>query len=382
MNLHGYRIGFIILLGCMSFLFSCSPPEETKKENGNKAVPVRVMEMSARDLPVVVEPVGRLTANREVSLSAEVGGRVASYEAEVGDRVEEGRVLVKIDPTDYKLALDEASAALAAAEAQLSAAKKAYGRFRDLLAREVVSKNEFDRIEAEYKSSEASADRARAARDIAEERLKKTEIKVPFDGHVAGRLIELGQTLAPGQPVMTIAEMETMRVKVWLSESDIVNVDPDDPVVVAVDALGGAEFPGRIDRIGIKADARTNTFEVEVLVENPDLVLKSGLSARVRLTVRIVPGVLMAPQSAVLYREDRKEVYVVSPGDRAVLREVELGLTRGSMIQVVEGLHPGDRLVVTGGQYLSPGDPVEVTDTAPVESPTPPAASGAQYPAS
>ncbi|MEW5722120.1 MAG: efflux RND transporter periplasmic adaptor subunit [Thermodesulfobacteriota bacterium] len=325
---------------------------------------MRVREVRSGDLPLIVEAVGRLAAEREVTLAAEVGGRVASHAADVGDKVEADQVLVQLDRTDYELALGEAKAATDAARAQLDAAAKTYERFRDLLSREVVSKDEFDQLEAQFKSAQAGLARAEAIRDMAGESLKKTDIKAPFAGHVAARLVEAGQTLAPGQPVVTLVDLHKMRVKVWLAEKEIVTVDPDNPVSVTVEALPGAEFPGRIEHIGVKADPRTNTFEVEVSVENPDLALKSGLSARVRLTTVVLPQVILIPQSAVLYRLDRQEVFVADASGRAEMRQVKLGEAAGSEIRVLEGLAPGDRLVVDGGQYLKSGDPVRIVEAA------------------
>ena len=106
----------------------------------------------------------------------------------------------------------------------------------------------------------------------------------------------------------------------------------------------------------------TNTFGVQILVDNPDLFLKAGMTARVHLTLDVISDALMIPQSTVLYREDRFELFVVTPEETAEVRQVTLGTTAGGLVQVVQGLAPGDRLVVTGGQYLEQGDRVRITE--------------------
>jgi membrane fusion protein (multidrug efflux system) len=348
-------------LCCILLIFTgaCSPSE--KAENTappDKPVPVIVTELRARDLPSTVETVGRLAPNREVTLATEVGGRVKEYSVDVGDRVETGQRLVSIDPRDYLLALEEARANIAVAQARLEAATKAHDRSKALLPQKAISRDTYDKYEAEYKSSKASLAQIRALVDIVEERVKKTRIKAPFSGLVAARLIEKGQTVGVGTPVMTLVDLDVLRARIHVAECDYVRVDRDDPVMVTVEAFPEKSFKGRIDRIGVKADERTNTFDVEILIDNPDLFLKAGLTARVRITTDVTPDTLLIPQRTVLYREDRREVFVAGRDNVAERRTIKLGRTEGSLIQVLEGLEPGDRLIVTGGQYLKPGDKI------------------------
>ena len=348
----------LLILGLLPVLISACSPQEAAEPPQSKKIPVTVITVENRELPVIVEAVGRLNADREVTLAAQVGGVIQSYGADIGDPVKTDQVLVHIDPTDYRLALNESVAGLSAARAQLEATQKGYERSRALLPRRVISEDAFERAEAEYKGARASTTRARALVAINQERLNKTEIKAPFDGLLAARMVEIGQTVAPGQPVMALVDLSRMRVRIHVSERDYVDLDPRDPVTVIVEAYPDGNIPGRIDRIGIKADERTNTFTVDILVDNPDLTLKAGLTARVKLTTRIVPEALLIPQSAVLYRADVQEVFVVGPGNRADIRRVTLGRTTGSSVRVLDGLSPGDRLVTAGAQYLKKGDAV------------------------
>jgi RND family efflux transporter MFP subunit len=350
------------------FLSACLPGEEPSAPH-RKPVPVRVETVQVQDLPVVVTTVGRLTPNREVTLSAEIAGVISGYEVDVGDVVNEGQILVTFDPLDYNLALNEARATLLSARAQLDAADKAYQRAKNLLPRKVISNEAYERTEAEYKSSLAGVKRAQALVDIAAQRLNKTGINAPFSGFVATRAVETGQTISPGQPVMSIVDLSVMRVKVHLSEKDYVHLDKEDHVIVTVDALPGLRFEGRPDRMDIKADPGTNTFGVEVLVNNPDGVLKAGLTARLNLTVRTMKEVILIPQSAVLYRGDRQEVFVAGADDRAEARSVVLGESVTHQIQVNQGLKNGDRLVVVGAQYLKPGDGLQIIDSNSVATP-------------
>lgn len=347
----------------MSFLAACNRPKGEEVETfEEKFTPVTIAVIESRPLPLIVESVGRVAANREVTLATEVSGVVKDYSADIGDRVDEGTDLAIIDPRDYQLALKEARANLSASRARLEAATKAHERSKALLPQKAISSDTFDKSEAEYKTYEAAVSQIQATVDIAEERLKKTRISTPFKGVIAERLIEKGQTVGIGTPVMTLVDLDTVRVRIHAAESDYVCVDRNDPVLVTLEAFPERPFKGRIDRIGVKADERTNTFAIEILIENPELLIKAGMSARVRITTGVIPNAILIPQSTVLYREERREVFVVGKDGQADLRSIRLGRAEGSLIQVLEGLKPGERLILSGGQYLKPGDKITISN--------------------
>jgi len=340
---------FFILIGLLS---GCSSSKG--KETTEKPVAVEIKRIKAMDLPVEVETTGRLSANKDVTLMAEVSGSVKTYLADMGDTVERNQALVKINPVDYQLALNEAKANLTSAQAQLDLATKSYERSKALLLRDVISKDTFDKSESQYKASLAGLNRIKAMVDIARERLNKTTIRAPFSGRVANRMVEVGQTVGPGQPVMSIVDLDPMRVRIGLSEKDYIHLDLDDPVSVSIDAFPENSITARIDMIGVKSDPRTNTFDVDILVDNPDHRLKAGLTARVRITADIIPNTILIPQSTILFRERNKEVYIVDANNKAQRRLLRLGVNVGADVQVLAGLSENDRLVITGGQYLNP----------------------------
>jgi RND family efflux transporter MFP subunit len=354
-----FTTAFIVLLAVLT---ACSPPEGSELPE-KKPVPVKILTVGEQNLPVIVESVGRLVPFREVTLASEVDGIINGYNADIGDEVNNGVILVEIDPEDYRLALNEALANQAAAQSRLEMTEKSYQRAKKLLPRKAISQDAFEKSEAEYKASLAAVAQAKALVDISRQRLKKTKIKAPFTGFITARHIEVGQTISPGQPVMSLSDLNSMRAIVHLAENDYVHLDYQDPIVITVAALPNLEFNGSIHRIGIKADERTNTFTVEILVKNTDLRLKAGLTAKILITVNMIPDAVMIPQSAVLYRENRKEVFVVSPDDIATPRTIKLNRSSGNFVQILEGLTPGDKLIITGGQYLESGDKVKIVAT-------------------
>jgi RND family efflux transporter MFP subunit len=348
-----------LFIACLSVICGCRTPEADLAAEA-KPRTVRVETVVNRNLPVTVHSVGRLCPNREVVLSAQVPGILQDYDADVGLRVAAGLPLAKLDAADYILAVSEAEANLLAARVKGVATENNFNRAKSLLPAHVITPERYDQCEAEYKASAALVAQLETVMSLAKRRLKKTVISAPFEGHVTARFVEIGQNVAVGDPVMRLADMKTMRVKIYISELDYVHVDKDDPTTVSVEAFSQAAMTGRVDKIGIQADARTNTFEVEILVDNPDFNLKAGLTARVVIQTKVIRDAVMIPQESVLYRENRKEVFVVEGDHTAVAREVQLGRSKGSNVRILKGLIPGDRLVVAGGPYLNPGDAVVV----------------------
>ncbi len=302
-----------------------------------------------------------MTPNREVTLAAEVGGIVTNYAADIGDRVQKRNVIVRLDPSDHQLALKEAEANFAVAQTRLDLALKAYDRAKSLLPREVITQDTFDNAEAEYLSAQASVKRVKVLVDIAKTQLSKTRIRAPFNGQIAARMIETGQLISAGQALMKIIDPNPMRVKIWLSENDYVRLDKSDSVSIVMEAYPEEVFTGKIDRIDIAADERTNTFCIEIFIDNPNLAFKAGMTAKVRIITSTIPSAILIPQSTVLYRSDREEVFIIGADNRAVLRKVKLGLSLDERIEVREGLAAGDQLVITGGQYLKPGDKILIS---------------------
>jgi len=344
--------GFFLFIGCRE------PEEHPVVEAKPRAV--RVAAIACCDLPIVVNSVGRLTANRDVVLSAQVPGIIIRYNADVGARVVAGAPLVKLDDIDYTLALNKDEAHLLAARLKLGAVKKTFERTRRLLPDNTITQELYDQTEAEYKSSIAVVTQLKTMVAMAQRRLDKTTITAPFSGYVTARYVEIGQSVAVGDPVMSVADMKTMRVKIYINELAYVRLDKGDPVEVTVDAFSQTPMVGHVDKIGIQADRRTNTFEVEILVDNSDFNLKAGLTARVAIQTDVISDAVMIPQDSIIYREKRKEVFVVEAGNLAAAREIKIGRVDGSRVCISEGLVPGDRLVVEGGQYLKPGEKVEV----------------------
>jgi len=174
-----------IITTCLITLPGCSPPEKSEIVR-EKPHMVRIEKIIECDLPVTVSAVGRLIPNREVVISSQVAGIVAAYKADVGSEILKGNSLVQLDPTDYRLVLEEARANLLSARATLAAAANAFKRARQLLPENVITPEAFDKFEAGYKTSSARTVQLETGVNMAQRQLDKTNINAPFGGYVTG----------------------------------------------------------------------------------------------------------------------------------------------------------------------------------------------------
>jgi HlyD family secretion protein len=206
--------------------------------------------------------------------------------------------------------------------------------------------------------AEAAARQAEAALRLARLQLQHTEVRAPLDGVVVERRVDPGEYAAPGVPLLTVADVSTVRVHLVVSETQIRAVRRRQEVRVTVDALPGREFVGLVEAWSAAADPRTRSFVVKVRVPNPEGALRPGMFARGRLVVRSRQDVPAVPEQAVGYEGSRPYVFVVDSG-RARRRFVTVGLVSGGWAEV-QGLVPGTPVVVAGQSLLRDGDPVTV----------------------
>lgn len=206
--------------------------------------------------------------------------------------------------------------------------------------------------------AQAAARQAEAALRLVRLQLEQTQVRAPLDGVVVERRADPGEYAAPGVPLLTVADVSTVRVHLAVSETRIRMLRVGQPVQVAVDALPGRAFSGRVEGWTPAADPRTRSFLVKVRVPNADGALRPGMFARGRVVLQSKPQVPAVPSEALVYEGGRAFVFVVESG-RAWRRPVAVGLTSAGWSEV-RGLAPGTPVVVAGQGLLRDGDPVTV----------------------
>lgn len=346
-----------------------------------------------------IEAVGSLVAYDEVTVSSEAEGRVEQVNFDVGDRVVKGQVLARISPIEMQLTVEQQDAALAQARARLGLtdsqkelkdvrdaaevkkaaadlndAEQRYRRAQSLLETGVIPRQQYDEAEARLKSARATYDiavqqvenlrasmqQSKASLNLASKRLRDAEIRAPFSGHIKARLVTAGQYLKIQTPVMTLVNIDPLRVRLNVPEKMSPWVRTGREVTLTMEAFPGREFSARVSRINPAVDEKTRTFEVEALVANPKGELKPGSFVKASIPSDKVDSILTIPEKATTYLFGAYKVFVVQ-GAKVKEREIKLGDHIGDQVEVIEGLRPDEQIAISaGGQALKDGAEIEV----------------------
>jgi membrane fusion protein (multidrug efflux system) len=317
-----------------------APPE--------RAHNVRVLELARTDLEESIVISGPLRPVRGTDIATQESGVIRSLPADRGSVVRQGQVVVMLD---RRLLESE----MKSAEATRILHEYNEERTRRLFEANSVSRQEMLRVHTELQ-------RAGESERVARLRYERAAIKAPFDGMVADRYIEVGELVSPGMRVARIVDPFTLKLVGSVTEAEVASIEKDAPAQVSLDAAG-VLIDGAVSYVGIEASPANGKFTVEVMVENPDLLLRAGVVARARVRKAVHGDVIAIPRDAIVRTPDGLRVYVVEE-DRAIPRSIELGADQGLMVEVRRGLVPGDRLVVRGQRQLAPEGLVAVQEVA------------------
>lgn len=288
----------------------------------------------------VVEPI------RTVGINTQISGAILSVDALEGDYVRAGTVLARLDDREIR-------AQLASAEASYELARANFERSSRLWERQVITAAEYDRDRTALAAAEAQLEQLRT-------RLDYTTIRAPINGVVTEKRAEAGDIVGVQSRLFTLADVDTMVVRVQVSELDVVQLDPGDAVAVMLDAYPDRPFTGRIRRIFPAADPSTRLVPVEVaLRQDGEQLARAGFLARVELALNARTGALLVPASAVVGDASSSSVFVVQDGT-ALRRAVRTGLNSEGRVEILSGLNEGDPVVVAGNNGLRDGAEVRV----------------------
>lgn len=281
-----------------------------------------------------------------------------------GDYVTRGAVLAQIRHQDLKNQLDQATATLSLAEAQHVEATKDYERAKTLYAADSLTKPDFDRAQAKFDSTLAAVDQATANLHQAQLTLKDADLTAPFSGYILARSIELGNLASPGAPAFTIADTSAVKIGFGVPEYAVRRLRLGQQFTIHLQD-DPKEYNGRVTSIAASADEKNRVFAVEVTVPNPKADLKPGMIASLSLAGVHKTPVPSVPLSAVVSNPSAPGHYAVfiakQQGTKwvAQLSEVALGETHDSDV-AVDGLNPGDKVIVVGSAGLKDGDFIQL----------------------
>lgn len=325
-------IGIVALLGCGK--------PDAPRPAASTAYVVEVVQLTAQPFRETLFATGTLLANETVELPAQSAGVVKEVRFQEGQPVKAGDVLVVMDDSELQ-------AQLKRTEAQLELATVAEKRSRQLLEAGTLIP------EAQYDESRANLDVARAQAELTRAQLAKTRIVAPFDGMAGLRRVSIGAYLTPGTPVASLQDVSALKLDFTLPERYLPLLRGASNVTFRV-AGHGESLPATIYAIEPAVDVSTRSLRVRALAPNEHQRLLPGSFAEVRVVLDEIPDAILIPPIALIPGLKEQRVFVHNAG-KVEQREVHVGLRTSDALQIVEGLRPGEELIVSGILQLRPG---------------------------
>ncbi len=308
--------------------------------------PVYVSKVQIEDINLNLEYIGTVVPNAEVNISSETNGRVVSVGANLGDFVSKGAVLVKLDDR-IKLANYQT------AKANFDKIKKDLERYQKLYKENSISESQMEQLQFQFVTAESQL-------IIAKKQLEECNITAPFSGFVSSRMVEVGQVVSPGNTLLSLIDIGTVKIRIQVPETDILKIKLGDNVEIKSDLIPNEKFLGKIQNIGFKAD-EAKTYPVEIIVKNRKNLLKGGMFAKVTIPSAIRGEKLLIPREALVGSKTEPKVYVVE-NNTAHLKTISIGNEYGRKLEVLSGLSPGDLVVIEGIVNLKDGTSVQIVE--------------------
>lgn len=323
--------------------------------------PALLLTVQRGTLSVDILETGRVEPREQVELKSKLAGEVLSVRVDEGDHVRRGDLLIALDPRDYEREVAAAEAELGKAQAAVEHAELALARKRRGVTERIMSQAELDDAEHERRARLADARLLEVRLRTAQDRVRYTRIMAPMAGTVIQRGTEPGEVVVPGvqatfegKPLLTIADLSTLIVKIELNQIDVAKVQLGNTASVTFDALPGKSYAARVTRV---APASTKVpgkdvevFQVEAELSAPDGAIKPGMTADVRIHLEARSGVITLPIEAVVKQGDRSLVTRVEEGPSGEQRtekvEVTLGARNDREVELTGGIAEGDRVLI------------------------------------
>ena len=353
-------------LGRASFLFSltlaaCGETEQLQQEILR---PVRVVTVAELASGESISLSGVIRAEKEVDLAFRIGGRLLERLPNVGDQVQTGQAVARLDPEDETNAFKTAQSNLVAAEAQLIEAESNYERQAKLLKDGWTTRQRYDNVRQVLQTARSQVDSARAQLEIARRRLDDTELVADVSGAVVRVGAEPGEVVAAGQRILRIAREDGRDAVFDVPADMLARVPRIATIEVGLTTQPNATARGRVREVSPQADPETGTFRVRVGLEDPPTEMRLGSIVTGRTVIPRRGGVVI-PSSALTRTQGKPAVWVVDPAASTVSsRPVEIMQHQQSEVVVEAGLTSGDVVVTAGVQSLRPGQRVRLLGEA------------------
>ncbi len=362
----------LIAVSFASMLLVTACGGDEKRPQG-QALPVDVFTVITKDVPVSSRLTGRANPRRKAEVRPQVSGIIQSRLFEEGSVVKEGQQLYQIDPALYEAKVESAKAALEASQATLYSARLKADRYRSLLEKKAISKQEYDDAYATFLKAKASVEGDKANLDTAKINLAYTKVYAPIDGIISKSEFTEGALVSAAQamPLTTIQQVNPIFVDLGQSVEDHLqlrkamlkgkfqNVDGKATVDIYFSNGSKYEEKGTLEFSGITVEESTGMVSLRAIVPNPDNIILPGMFIRADLNQGFLPKAIVVSQGSVIREANGVSyVYVIDKESKAQRKEIKLGGEYEQYFIVLSGLDEGDQVITSNLQKIRTGAPV------------------------
>jgi RND family efflux transporter MFP subunit len=361
------NIGLTAVVFLSLAIISCQPPGGAKEETPGTfgSTPVSVFVVKKQRIAEKLTFTGVIEAWKKINITPDIGGKISKIHVEEGDWVEKDQLLAELDTRAIRLQLEQANAALAVARANHKDAEKNLERLERLSREKAVSDQQFEKVKLAFEAAAAQLQQAQAAVNLAQHQVDVSIMEAPFRGVVASRNAEVGDVInpmmggySPTSGVMTIMDFSEVKIEIEVSQKDVVRIRKGQNALLRISAFPDRLFQGKISIVNQTADPMSKKFRVKVKAPNSEMILRPNTFGEVVIEVDVRPDALVIPQNALL---ENSFVYVAQ-GNKAVKKDVTVGLQNTLFLEILEGLDEGERVIVQGNYGLEDGVEIEVKE--------------------
>ncbi|MCI0514819.1 efflux RND transporter periplasmic adaptor subunit [candidate division KSB1 bacterium] len=352
-------IGWFIL---SALVLSCAQ-KNTKATENETAVPVNIASISRGNVVQTLSYSGDIKAEFEVKVFSKVPDRIERFFVDAGSTVAKGAPIARIAATVIEQGAKQAEASLVAIKAQEANLRIEFERAERLYQENAMSKQQYDGVKTQYEAIAAQVEQVTAMVTSAKSQYADATITAPISGIIGQRFYEAGDMAAPTMPVVTVVQMDRVKISFNATEEDLGKLTLGQKAIVRVKSYPDVSFNGKISKISPVLDPMTRMAEIEVLVDNPKHLLKPGMFGSVEVNIGVFENVIVIPrfttiESTTLERikgkdEVIKNYYVfVVENNKALKKKIAVSYVNHVVIAVASGINAGEQLVISGQNNL------------------------------
>lgn len=334
---------FALVVTAALALYLFMPKQADNQNRQRPPTPVKLQSVKHQQLPIIVSALGTAKANESVTITAQETDTINKILFDDGDLVDKDQPLVYLTAEEEKARVNELKINLKEAKRQLK-------RIEELAHENVASVQLLD-------EQQARVDSLTAQLEVTKSKLRDRSIKAPFSGLLGVRQVSIGALVRPGEVITTLDDLSTIKVDFNIAEEHLPSIANQQPITATTIAYPDRVFSGTISNVSSRVDPVTRAVHVRALVTNPDLALRPGMLLKVTVKKQTLDALIVS-ESALVPIEDKQYVYRVDNDNVARQVEVKIGVRRPGLVQIVEGLNDGDKVVVEGTLRLQDGSKV------------------------